>query len=89
MTKIVPDAELLAQLRSATKSVKIADENGTVIGTFVPNEVYDRIMSFFLPPATKEGIAEARAEMLAQGGVSGEELRARLAELRRQWDAQQ
>ena len=88
MTKIVPDSELLAKLRNAAKSVEIADENGNVIGTFVPNAVYDRIMSFFLPPATKEGIAEARAEMLAQGGVSGEELRARLAELRRQWEAQ-
>lgn len=89
MSRIVADADLAVRLRGATKSVEIADESGNVIGTFVPNAVYDRIMSFFLPPATKESIAEARAEMLAHGGVDAEELRAQLAELRRRWESQQ
>jgi hypothetical protein len=89
MTKIVPDSELLAKLRTATKSVEIADESGNVIGTFVPNAVYERIMSFLLPEPTKEELAEARAEMLAGGGVSAEDLRARLAGIQRQWEARQ
>jgi hypothetical protein len=89
MTKVAPGAELLAQLRTATESVQIVDENGNVIGTFVPNAVYERIMTHFLPEPTKEELAEARTEMLANGGVSGEELRARLADIQRQWEARQ
>ncbi|QJW94363.1 hypothetical protein [Frigoriglobus tundricola] len=89
MSRVVPDAELLAKLSVATKAVEIADENGNVIGHFLPNAAYDRIMSFVLPPATKEEIAEARAEMLAHGGVSTQELLAGLDEIKRQWEARQ
>lgn len=89
MNKLVLGRELLAKLKAATKSIPIEDEDGNVIGTFVPNAVYERIMSHFLPEPTKEELAEARAEMLAHGGVSGEELRARLAEIQRQWEARQ
>jgi hypothetical protein len=89
VNKIILDAELLAKLRGATKSVEIADEDGNVIGTFVPNEAYERIMSFLLPEPTKEELAEARTEMLAGGGVRAEELRARLAGIQRQWEARQ
>ncbi|MBN9122430.1 MAG: hypothetical protein J0I06_25355 [Planctomycetes bacterium] len=89
MNRIVADADLVARLRGTTKSVEIADESGNVIGTFVPNEAYERIMSFLLPEPTKEELAEARAEMLAGGGVRAEELRARLAEIRRRREARQ
>jgi hypothetical protein len=88
MSKIVLDAELLAKLRGLTKSVEIADEHGNVIGSFVPNEAFERIMSFLLPPATEAEIAEARAEILATGnlkdGVSTAELIAGLEEIKRQ-----
>ena len=89
MSKIVLDRELLAKLKEATKSIPITDEDGTVIGTFVPNAVYERIMCHFLPEPTKEELVEARAEMLKHGGVSGEELRAQLADIQRQWEARQ
>jgi hypothetical protein len=90
MNKIVLDAELLAKLRGLTKSVEFADEHGNVIGSFVPNEAFERIMSFILSPATEEEIAEARAEMLATGnlkdGVSTAEILAGLKEIQRQQD---
>lgn len=93
MARIVLDADTLAKLRGLTKSVEIADENGNVIGSFVPNEAFERIMAHILAPATEKEIAEARAEVLATGnlkdGVDGAELRARLDELKRQWDARQ
>jgi hypothetical protein len=89
MSRIVLDAELRAKLNGATKAVEIADDNGNVIGHFVPVESFERIMSFLLPPATEKDIAEARAEMLAHGGVSSEELLAGLREIKRQWEARQ
>lgn len=83
---------MLAQLRGLTKSVEIADENGNVIGSFVPNDAFDRIMSHFLAPATEKEIAEARAEVLATGnlkdGVSTAELLAGLEAIKRQSEAQ-
>jgi hypothetical protein len=93
MAPIVPDASTLAKLRELTKSVEIADENGNVIGSFVPNDAYDRIMSHILRPATREEIAAARAEILATGtlkdGVSSQQLIAGLDEIKRQWEARQ
>lgn len=89
MSKAVLDAELLDRIRTATKSFEITDENGNVLGSFVPNASFERIATFLLPEPTREELAEARAEMLARGGVSGEELRARLADIRRQWEARQ
>ena len=89
MSKIVLDGELLAKLRTATQSVEIADANGEVIGSFVPNEAFERIMSFVLPPLSKEERAAARAEMLEHGGVSSAELLAGLDEIKRQWEARQ
>ena len=87
MSRVTPDAESLAKLSAATKSVEIADANGNVIGTFVPNASYDRIMSFFLPPLSKEGLAEARAEMLEHGGVSTAEVLAAIDDAKRRWEA--
>jgi hypothetical protein len=93
MAQLVLDADTLAKLRGLTKSVEIADENGNVIGSFVPNEAFDRIMAHVLSPATEEEIAEARAEMLATGnlkdGVSTAELLAGLDEIKRQQAARQ
>jgi hypothetical protein len=89
MSKIVLDAELLAKLSGATQAVEIADENGNVIGHFLPNAAFERIMSLLLPPAAEKETAEARAEMLAHGGASSEELLAGLAEIKRQWEARQ
>jgi hypothetical protein len=87
MTRIVPDADMLAKLRGLTKSVEIADENGNVIGSFVPNEAFDRIMSALLPPLSKEELAEARAEMLEHGGVSTSEILAAIDDAKRRWEA--
>lgn len=83
MAPIVPSADMLAKLRGLTKSVEIADESGNVIGSFVPNEAFERIMAHMLPPATKEEIAAARAEVLATGTLKdGVDMTARLAELK-------
>lgn len=82
MAPIVPDADMLAKLRGLTKSVQIADESGNVIGSFVPNEAFERIMAYMLPPATREEIDATRAEFLATGTLKdGVDMTARLAEL--------
>jgi hypothetical protein len=89
MSKIVLDRELIAKLKEATKSIPITDEDGNVIGSFVPNASFDRIMSFLLPEPTKEELAEARAEMLQHGGVSTAELLAAMDDAKRKWDVGQ
>ncbi len=89
MSEIVLDRELLAKLKVATKSIPITDEDGNVIGSFVPNAAFDRIMSFLLPEPTKEELAEARAEMLQHDGVSTAELLASMDDAKRKWEAGQ
>jgi hypothetical protein len=39
-----------------------------------------------LPPLTRDEIADARREMLEQGGVGTAELLNRLAEIQRRWE---
>jgi hypothetical protein len=89
MSEIVLDRELLAKLKEATKSIPITDEAGSVIGTFVPNAAFERIMAFLLPEPTKEELAEARVEMLQHGGVSTAELLTSLDDAKRKWEASQ
>jgi len=93
MTPIVPSADMLAKLRGLTKSVEIADESGNVIGSFVPNDAYDRIMSYFLRPATQEEKDAARAEILATGtlkdGVSTADILAAIDAAKRRWEETQ
>lgn len=90
MSRIVLNAEMLAKLRGLTKSVEFADESGNVIGSFVPNDAFERIMSHFLSPATQEEIAAARTEILTTGalkdGVSATELLAGHNKINRQRD---
>lgn len=93
MSRLVLDADTLAKLRGLTKSVEIADENGNVIGSFVPNEAFDRMMAALLPPATREEIEAARAEMLATGtlkdGVGTADILAAIDAAKRRWEATQ
>lgn len=92
MNKAVLDAELLDRIRTATKSFEITDENGNVLGSFVPNASFERIMMRALPHPTEKELAEARAEMREKGekgGVSGEELLAGLDRIKREWEARQ
>ncbi len=93
MSRIVLNGELLTKLRGLTKSVEVADESGNVIGSFVPNDAFDRIMSHFLTPATPEEIAAARTEIQTTGtlkdGVSTAELLAGLNEIKRRQDERQ
>lgn len=89
MSKLVLDRELLAKLKEATKSIPIEDEDGNVIGTFVPNAAYERIMCHFLPEPTKQELAEARVEMLQHGGVSTAQLLAAMDEGKRKSEAGQ
>lgn len=93
MSRIVPNAEMLAKLRGLTKSVEIADEDGNVIGSFVPNEAFERIMAVLLPPATREEIEAARAEILATGtlkdGVRTTDILAAIDDAKRRWEATQ
>ncbi|MBY0457572.1 MAG: hypothetical protein K2V38_09565 [Gemmataceae bacterium] len=83
------DAELRAKLNGGTDPVEFTDEAGNVIGRYLPEGAFDRIASRLLSPASPEELAAARKEMLERGGVSAEELRARLAEIQRHWEARQ
>ncbi len=89
MSKVVLDAGTCAKLAAAKRTVEVTDEGGNVIGHFTSHDAYERIMMALLPPASPEEVAEARAEMLAKGGVSVEELVAGLHEIRRRWEARQ
>ncbi len=87
MNEIVLDRELLAKLKEATKSFAITDDSGNVIGSFVPNASFERMMAFLLPEPTKEERAEARAEMLQHGGVSTADLLSSMDDAKRKWEA--
>jgi hypothetical protein len=89
MNRVILDAELREKLRGANAGLEIADENGKVVGHFLTHEAFLRLAESLLPSPTKEDISEARAEMLAQGGVSGDELLARLDATKRRWEARQ
>ena len=87
MSKIVLDADLRAKLGDAKEGVEFTDENGNVLGHFVPHDTYLRMAETLLPPLTQDEIADARREMLEHGGVGTAELLARLADIKRQWEA--
>jgi hypothetical protein len=87
MSKIVLDAELRAKLFGAIEAVELTDEAGKVVGHYIPHEAYLRIADTLLPAQTNGEIAEARREMLERGGVSSADLLARLADVKRQWEA--
>jgi hypothetical protein len=87
MSRIVLDADLRAKLGGANEGVEFTDENGNVVGHFIPHDAYLRMADTLLPPLTQDEIADARREMLEQGGVSTAELLDRLAEIKRQWEA--
>ena len=89
MNRIVLDAETRSKLLLGKVTVEITDEQGTVVGHFLPADAYDRMVELLFPPVTKEEIAEARREMLQHGGVSSEELLAGLAQIKRNWEARQ
>lgn len=89
MSRIVLDAELRAKLRGAGERIEFTDESGNVVGCYLPQTAFDQIASQLLAPSSPEQLAEARREMLERGGVSGDELRARLAEIVRRWEARQ
>jgi hypothetical protein len=86
MSKIVLDADLRAKLGGAKEGVEFTDENGNVVGHFIPHEAYLRMADTLLPPLTRDEIANARREMLEQGGVGTAELLNRLAEIQRRWE---
>ena len=87
MSRIILEADALAKLRGATQAAEIADESGNVIGSFVPNDEFERGMAALLPPLSREEIAEARAEMLAHGGVSTADILAAIDDAKRRWEA--
>lgn len=89
MNRVVMDAELRAKLNGGRAGFEFVDEAGNVVGHFVPDDSFDRLVEALFPPVTKEEIAEARAEMLARGGVSTAELLTRLEKVRRDWEARQ
>jgi hypothetical protein len=93
MSRIVLGADALAKLRGATTAVEIADESGNVVGSFVPNEEFERGMARILRPATREEIEAARAEILTTGtlkdGVSTADILAAIDAAKRRWEAMQ
>jgi hypothetical protein len=87
VTRIVVDAATQAALKTGTTPVEVCDEAGNVLGRVLTDASFERIAARLLPWPTPAEIAEARAEMLARGGVSTEELLAHLDQVEREWDA--
>jgi hypothetical protein len=70
MNRVVLDAELRAKLNGGTAGIEFTDEAGNVVGHYLPQSSFHRLIDLLFPPATKEEIAEARREMLEKGGLS-------------------
>jgi hypothetical protein len=87
MSKVILDAQSCAKLAGAKQTVEVTDEAGNVIGHFTSHDAYERKMMALLPPLSREEIADARAEMLAEGGVSTAEILAAMDEAKRRWEA--
>jgi hypothetical protein len=86
MNHVVVDSELQAKL-SGDVSVRVTDQSGKQMGYFMPDAAFDRLIDAILPEPTAEDIAEARREMLAEGGLSTEEVLDFIKAAEKKWQA--
>ena len=88
MNKVILDADLRAKLHGGNHGLELTDEQGNVIGHYLTDRSFTRLFELLYPALTKSEIAEARKEMLEQGGVSTEEILEAIAAGEREWEAQ-
>lgn len=53
---------------------RLTDPSGKVVGYFVSEESFERMVDCILPEPTPAEIAEARREMLSEGGASAADI---------------
>src|SRR5438128_492757 len=87
MLKVVLDAELRAKLNGGQDGILFTDEAGNVVGHYLTDAAFHRLIDMLQPPLTRKEIAEARQEMLEKGGVSTAEILASIEAARRDWEA--
>lgn len=86
MERVIADTELLQKLDGGNKSVVVCDASGQVLGQYLPEDDYQRLMydwAFAIPSA--EAREAARTELEAGGGFSTTEIAARFAQIRLAW----
>jgi hypothetical protein len=89
MTKVVLDAELREKLKGGQGGVELTDDQGNVVGHYIPDRAFSRIFELIQPPLTQQEVADARREMLEQGGVSTADILDAIDSAQRDWIARQ
>jgi hypothetical protein len=87
MPRIVGDAELLGKLLGGEKTVEVCDEGGRVMGRYLPESDYLRLLAQneTFRPLSEDDRREAIEAMKAGKCKTTEELRADLANIREFW----
>ena len=76
MTKITLDEPLREKLNGLNEQIEVCDEDGNVVGRFLPQKVYERLVYDYLnSQVTDEELEIARNE---PGGATLDEVLARL-----------
>ncbi len=86
MERVIADTELLQKLDGSNKSVVVCDASGQVLGQYLPEDDYQRLITdwaFAIPSA--EAREAARAELEEGGGFSTTEIAERFAQIRLAW----
>ena len=89
MTRITLDAENIAKLKQSPATVAVCDESGNVIGHFLPNSATTPHFAWQPTSTTPEERAAGLQEYRDGKCLTAEQVRARLAEVRRDWEARQ
>ena len=86
MERVIADTELLQKLDGGNKSVDVCDATGQVLGRYMPEDDYRRLITdwaFAIPSA--EAREAARKELETGGGFSTTEIAERFAQIRLSW----
>lgn len=87
MDKIVGDKELIKKLQGGTKHVEVFDANGKLLGRYIPQSFYEKLLTDFdvLPEVDREIRRKAIEDHRAGRCVTTDQLLAKLEETERAW----
>ncbi len=85
MDKIVLDPATRSRFNGMDRYAEVCDETGKTLGYFLPPDLYHEVMYAWAKTLdSDEELAQARAEVRAEGGYTTAEVLARLDEAIRQ-----
>ena len=89
MEKVVVDAEGRVKLNGMDRELVLANAAGRTVGYFVPPDEYNRmVLALLSTEPTAEELEASRKEYREKGGWTTAQVLEHLAEVKRQWEAE-